>query len=261
MRFLTTVHTSRLYVLILLKTVQRLGYFPMLAEVPPPIVSFLTKAVGTQQSASRQLQSEEKSNTRQRAMEAIRTFLKIQPVSADTDCAMHQAAKQAAQTKLELADIINVMIEELVRQRFELPAFSRLNRIAQRVRNHVNEQYFSTLTAPLPAQVLEQFDAMLTVTRNQLTSGWQQLKQEPKKPTNTEVRQYLDHVKWLKSWATELPAGDHIPGVKRNQYVHEARALDAADMKTTQTNKRYALMVLLFHAQLGSSQKTENKAR
>lgn len=62
-------------------------------------------------------------------------------------------------------------------------------------------------------------------------SGWQQLKHDPKKPTNTEVRQYLEHLQWLKSWATQLPAISHIPVVKRSQFVHEARALDVADMR------------------------------
>ena|GEM_PF-7131544 len=78
--------------------------------------------------------------------------------------------------------------------------------------------------------------------------SWQQLKQDPKKPTNTEVRQYLEHLQWLKSWATELPSVAHIPVVKRSQYVHEARALDAADMKVLKYDKRYALMVMLFQS-------------
>ncbi len=244
---------ARLYLMVLLKSVQRLGYFPMLADMPPIIVSFLTKAIGARTIPMREVQAEEKSNTRQRFMEAVRSYLKIKPVTGETDAAIHLAATQAAQTKQELADIINVVIEELIRQRFELPAFSSLNRTAQRVRNQVNEQYFRSLTAPLPPEVIAQFDAMLAVAPDQLISGWQQLKQDPKKPTNTEVRQYLEHVKWLKSWATELPAVDHIPVVKRTQYVHEARALDAADLKAVQHNKRYALMVMLFHAQLSKA--------
>lgn len=244
---------SRLYLMLLLKTVQRLGYFPMLAEIPPTIVSFLTKSLGVGPVSLRDVLTEEKSNPRQRFMEAIRAYLKIKPVTKKTDQVIELAATQAAQTKQELADIVNVVIEELIRQRFELPAFGSLNRTAQRVRNQVNERYFRTLTDPLPTTVLAQFDSMLTVSPNHLTTGWQQLKQEPKKPTNTEVRQYLEHVKWLKSWATELPAIDHISVVKRNQYIHEARALDAADMKATQQTKRYALMVLLFHAQLSKS--------
>jgi TnpA family transposase len=244
---------SRLYLMVLLKTVQRLGYFPMLAEVPGTITAFVTKALGMSAVPMRMLIAEEKSQARRIFIDAIREYLKIKSITKDTNQAIELAATQAAQTKQELADIINVVIEELVRQRFELPAFSRLNRTAQRIRNQVNERYFRTLYDPLPDAVISQFDAMLTLSAGQLVTGWQQLKQDPKKPTNTEVRQYLEHVKWLKSWASELSQVSHIPAVKRAQYVHEARALDATDLKAVQESKRYALMVLLFHAQLSKS--------
>lgn len=39
---------------------------------------------------------------------------------------MKEAARKAAQTKEHLADIVNVMLEELVKQHYELPAFIRL---------------------------------------------------------------------------------------------------------------------------------------
>lgn len=244
---------ARLYVMVLLKTIQRLGYFPMLVDVPSVILSHLTKVIGMRPVPLRTVQSEEKSNARQRFMEAIRAFQEIKPINRDTEAAIQLAAMQAAQTKQELADIINVVIEELIRQRFELPAFRTLNRAAQRVRNQVNERYFRSLTDTLTTDIVARFDAILIVPPNQLNSDWQQLKKEPKKPTNMEVRQYLDHIKWLISWVTELPTVDHIPVVKRNQYVHEARALDAADLKATQRYKRYALMVILFHAQLNKA--------
>ena len=47
-----------------------------------------------------------------------------------------------------------------------------------------------------------------------------------------------------------LPAIDHIAAPKFHQYVLEARALDAADIKATKLAKRYALAVVLIHAQL-----------
>jgi hypothetical protein len=40
-----------------------------------------------------------------------------------------------------LPDLINMAIEELIRQRFELPAFSTLLRIARTTRNTVNRRY------------------------------------------------------------------------------------------------------------------------
>ncbi|WP_136419061.1 Tn3 family transposase [Herbaspirillum sp. ST 5-3] len=244
---------ARLYLLILLKTTQRLGYFAMLADVPPPIVSFLVKFSGTRSVAQRDLLAEERSQSRRRFVEAIRDFLKIAPVTKETDRLILATALEAAQTKQDLADIINVVIEELIRQRYELPAFSKLRRAAQKARNLANDRYFRSLTTPLDASVTERFDAMLVLQPGHVLSGWQQLKQEPKKPTNTEVRRYLDHVEWLRSWVVNLPPVDQLPVVKYTQFVNEARALDAADLKATQPGKRYALMVVLFHAQLSKA--------
>ncbi|NHZ66818.1 DUF4158 domain-containing protein [Massilia genomosp. 1] len=223
---------AKLYLALLLKTVMRLGYFPMLHEIPAPIVSFIGKKIGVGSIPARDLLEEEKRHhSRVRCMESIRAYVKIRPITGETHTAILSAATEAAQTKQELADIINVIIEELVRQRFELPAFTTLNRKAFAVRSQVNDRYFRTLASPLPEAVINRFDEMLTPAPVRGMSGWQQMKQDPKKPTNTEVRIYLQHLQWLKSWSTELPAVAHIPVVKRSQYVHEARALDVADMK------------------------------
>lgn len=79
--------------------------------------------------AARDLFEEEKRHhSRVRCMETIRAYAKIRPITGETHAAILNAATEAAQTKQELADIINVIIEELVRQRFELPAFSPLRR-------------------------------------------------------------------------------------------------------------------------------------
>ena len=47
-----------------------------------------------------------------------------------------------------------------------------------------------------------------------------------------------------------MPVIDHLPVAKYRQYVLEARALDAADLKDLRPDKRYALMIILVHAQL-----------
>jgi hypothetical protein len=44
------------------------------------------------------------------------------------------ALAEAASTKHELEDLINVGVEQLVRQRYELPSVDTLNRAARRVR-------------------------------------------------------------------------------------------------------------------------------
>ncbi|MGD0885725.1 MAG: hypothetical protein ABSA46_12815 [Thermodesulfovibrionales bacterium] len=149
-----------------------------------------------------------------------------------------------------MADIINVIIEELVRQRSELPGFSTLVRAARHARHRINSRYFKSLSEHLLPEEAREFDVLLIVSSDD--SGWNRLKRDPKKPTNNEVRGYLEHVQWLKSWAQRLPSIDYIPVAKYHQNVLEARALDASDLKDLQPHKRYALMIILVHSQLRS---------
>jgi hypothetical protein len=52
------------------------------------------------------------------------------------------AMREAARTKQELADLINVAIEELVRKKYELPAFDTLVRGARHVRSVLYRQFY-----------------------------------------------------------------------------------------------------------------------
>lgn len=56
-------------------------------------------------------------------------------------------------------------------------------------------------------------------------------------------------MKWLQSWVQELPPFDFIL-VARRHFMYRARAIDAGDLKRLTSIKRYALVVMLFHAQL-----------
>jgi hypothetical protein len=68
-----------------------------------------------------------------------------------------QAVYKAAQVMNTSADLINAAIEELIHNRYELPAFWTLNRTAQRVRAVVQrwlaQQVFSRLTAAQTQQL------------------------------------------------------------------------------------------------------------
>jgi hypothetical protein len=54
-----------------------------------------------------------------------------------------QGCPRRAHAREDLADIINVAIEELVRQRFELPGFTTIQEEAQRGRAEVNRVFYA----------------------------------------------------------------------------------------------------------------------
>src|SRR3546814_954919 len=73
----------------------------------------------------RELKAYDASGSRSRHLQKIRDFIGVRRF-VDTDWSwLDQVAREAASTKQELEDIINVLIKELVRQKFELPGFTQ----------------------------------------------------------------------------------------------------------------------------------------
>jgi hypothetical protein len=59
------------------------------------------------------------------------------------------------------ADLINVALETLIRERFELPAFSTLDRLTRRIRAIVNQGLFAQTLARLAPEDRQRLDALL----------------------------------------------------------------------------------------------------
>ncbi len=242
-----------LALLIHLKTVQRLGYFSKSSEIPTIIRSHIAGHAHLKGAGKTKLRELDRTGTRHRLRKLVRTRLNITAFETGGAAVVALAAATAAQTMQELTDIINVVIEELVRQRFELPGFSTLQRAARFARTNANTNIYETIADQLSAETKRTMDRLLTVDTGASDSGWQRLKREPKKPTNKEVKACLDHLAWLNSWVKELPDVHFVPAPKWRQFVLEARSFDAASLKRMKTVKRYALIVMLIHAQLRRS--------
>ncbi len=74
------------------------------------------------------------SQVRRKHLSAVRNFLNVNPFGNDGKSLMRQTFAEAALTKEDVIDIVNIGIETLVRHRYELPAlFNTLVREAQRL--------------------------------------------------------------------------------------------------------------------------------
>lgn len=138
----------RLNFLILLKTFQRLGYSITLARVPAKIIRHLSTSAQspiTQQDLSQY----DASATRKRHLPIVCDYLQITAFGQKAHEAMLEALKRAVEAKYDLVDLINIAIEELVRQRFELPGFSTLERAARTVRKAHLEQLYQWVSEAL----------------------------------------------------------------------------------------------------------------
>lgn len=239
----------RVAVLMHLKLFQRLGYFIRLVDVPEAIREHIVVHAGVVRSpTSIDLKRFEASGSRPKILAALRRYLDVKPVDEAGAAWLEHVAETAAETKHAIADIINVLLEELVHHRYELPAFSTLDRLAFRSREKINHQHFIGIAEQLTPQAKSLIDALLKTVPGETSSGWQMLKREPKKPTNKETRSYIHHIRRLQHLVEQLPTPD-IPMPKLKQYRLLARALDAGEMAELKAQKRYALAVIFILSQ------------
>ena len=120
--------------LIHLKVFQRLGYAVATSEIPASIIAYIA-ACATIPLSPRDLAGYDDSGTRRRHLPLIREALDLQPYGPPARKTFLRVMVEAARTKDDLADLINVALEELVRCRFELPAFGTLDRAAHSIKS------------------------------------------------------------------------------------------------------------------------------
>ena len=131
--------------LVLLKTFQRLGYFVKFVEVPPAVIQHIICTAQCPDIPD-DITAYDNSTYRVRYMNLVRIFMNVSAFDAVARRIVIEASVAAARTRDDLADIINIAIEELVRQRYELPVFNTLLHIARTARSAVNRDYPGTST-------------------------------------------------------------------------------------------------------------------
>lgn len=240
--------SQQVFLLVQLKLLQRLGYFVALSSVPTVIVEHICSRAQLRVPRKSAMLKYDQSGSRYRHHKSLREYVGIRVLDAAGETWLREQALQAAQTKQELPDIINVLIEELIQRRFALPGFTQLFRLARNARATVNDRIYKAVVGALPAEVVGRLDQLMETGPTR--SLWDSLKREPKQPNVREVADFLVHIDTMIGLAEDLPDTDHIPATKREQLVLEARALDLAEMRALKPLKRYTLAVLLIQTQL-----------
>ena len=211
---------------MLLKVFQRLGHLPRLQDVPFAVVTHVRSSLRLPSDTALDVTP----RTLYRHHKQIRTHLQIKTWGAEARHATILTVHQAAQVMDHPADLINVAIEDLVRQRFELPAFSTLDTLATHVRLVVHRRLVATVLGRLSEQQRQELDDLLE--SDQLgRSAFNALKRAPKRPSLSHLDDLVGYVRWLQDLRepAELLAG--VPPAKVRHFAAEARSLDAAKLK------------------------------
>ena len=240
--------TQRVVLMVQLKLLQRLGYFVPLTSVPNVIIEHICERTDWRLPSKAALTKYDQSGSKSINQQRLRDFVGIRTMDAKAEQWIKEQALQAAQTKQELPDIINVLIEELVQRRFELPGFTTLFRLAREARTTVNDGIYKRVAGKLAPDVTAKLDQLLRSQQGK--SVWDGLKREPKQPNVREVTEFLKHIETMQELARGMPETDDIPAIKREYLTMEARALDVAEMNQLKPLKRYTLAILLIQTQV-----------
>ena len=111
----------RFHLLVLLKVVQRLGYVPAHDAIPHEILAHMQPLVDVPVAVLQLLPDE---RTRRNHAKAIRRYLGIRRADHHVRQQIAKALHTAATHMDNPADLINAAIEEVIRRRYELPAYS-----------------------------------------------------------------------------------------------------------------------------------------
>lgn len=231
--------------LVYLKCFQRLGYFPKEDEIPPQIIEHIAECHGLPLPGKRQpLFSSEKAG--RRAKEAIREYCGVRKFEQNTHGDTLQSfAQQMAHTKASVIDILNAMVEWLVKECFELPAFSSLERMAIEARAAVNSALYLQCSAALSPKAKLQLDKLLKEKNEDGVSLWELLKIEPHKPSSRTLQIFLRHSQWINTLKQHVGTLPDIPEERRYQLLMEAKAYNIDRMREIKDIKRWTLLSLL----------------
>jgi hypothetical protein len=114
-----------------LKCYQRLGYFPKLADVPAVVIDHVRGKLGLAEDVAAEADAV---RTGKRHRQFVRDRLDVKYTPAKVREVAASAVRKAVQSKDNPADLINVALDELVRQRCELPGYTTLDAMATSIR-------------------------------------------------------------------------------------------------------------------------------
>ncbi len=230
--------------MVLLKSFQRLGYFPSLEQIPQDLINYLRDYLKLSENID---VGYDQSRTLYRHKKEIRAYFQVTSFDKQARHLISETVSRYAQVMDNPADLINVAIEMMIKDCYELPGFNSLNRLVCRLRTRVNHQLFSQVTQQLTPQYLSYLDSLLKNHPVHQRSPYNDLKKLPKKSSRNHLNDLLVHLTWLESLGDISPYLEKINPSKIQYWAAEAKSLDSSEIKKITQPKRATLLLCLIY--------------
>jgi hypothetical protein len=189
---------AHVFFLLHLKTYATLGYFLSVTKIPEPIRVSICRAAKARPLRAGDLSGYANSKLEAAHLRRIREIRNIRVLDAEGKAWLTGFAETTAETKHYVGDILSVLVEELVRRRYELPSLRILEDLVASARERVYNTLYARIASTLNYATRALIDELFTTPAGPTFSGWQILKREPRKPTHKEIRSYIAHIERLK---------------------------------------------------------------
>lgn len=241
----TTGEENYFNLLVLLKVFQRLGYFPQIADIPLAVIDQIRAALHLREDRSFSYQYPP---TLSRHKKAIRSYLQVTPFNQKGKALITEIITQSAYRMDNPADLINVAIEELIKERYELPGFNTLDRLVNHLRKEVNQKIFSQVISQLNPEYIQRLKDLLDNYESVERSPYNDLKKLPKKSSRNHLNDLIVHLTWLETMGEIAPYLQGLTRAKIKHFTSEAKALSASEMKDITLPKQLTLLLCLIYS-------------
>jgi uncharacterized protein DUF4158 len=229
-----------------LKSYQRLGYFPKLDAIPVVVINHVRTAIDLAEDVDAETDAD---RTAKRHREFVRKHLGVTYESAKVRLVAEKAIREAVQTKDNPADLINVALEELVRERCELPGYTTLDAMTATIRIEVNGRFHAMVAARPDRAARAGLDRLLLVDPATRRSDFDRIKTPAKAPTLGKFKQRLAHLRELDTLGPTQAWLHGVPPSKIAHFAGEAKMAGVDDMRKCGDAKRVMLLISLLHQQ------------
>lgn len=186
------------------------GVLPKLADVPAVVVDHVRGRLGLGGDVAAEADAV---RTGKRHRQFVRDRLGMKYEAVRVRQVAEAAIRKAVQSKDNPADLINVALDELVRQRCELPGYTTLDAMATSIRTEVNSGMFRAVAARPDRVQRARLELLLLVDPTTWRSEFDRLKAPAQAATITKLKERLTHLGALDTlgptevWLEGVPPG------------------------------------------------------
>ena len=234
---------GRLTLAPLLKTRQYLGRFVTPNEAHPDTVGHLATQLGL---ATPPAWPDDAGRTKSlyRYQAAVRAHLSVRSYDETAERLVADTTQKAAETMSDPADLINRAVETLQAAAIDLPAFSTLDRLVNRVRAEVHARIYDRVRQRLTADHKSMLDGLLAKPPNSVTTPFNRLKQTPGPATPKTIRLWIERLEWLAGLIDPEPLLEGVAHTKLRQFASEAAALEVNELlDISRPGRRHTLLL------------------